>query len=196
MESAKEKLEASNVSQINTVKTHLTSDCVKGCSGQWLQCAKEVLLLNGIYTFQFVTSIKDLLIHGRNRNLIITGPANRAKTIMLKPLKLFFSNSIFGNPANDKYAWPGSEKGVVFLLNDFRLSKDLIPWHDVLLLLEGEAVKPLAPKNIYSEVILISIDVAIFATSKIMTVAINFLHKSKRILPPCPRCFAKLVFFD
>ena len=125
MESAKEKLEASNVSQINTVKTHLTSDCVKGCSGQWLQCAKKVLFLNGIYTFQFVTSIKDLLIHGRNRNLI-AGPANRAKTIMLKPLKLFFSNSIFGNPANDKYAWPGSEKAVVFLLNDFRLSKDLI----------------------------------------------------------------------
>ena len=51
----------------------------------------------------------------------------------------------------------------MFLLNDFRLSKDLIPWHDVLLLLEDEAVKPVAPKNIYSEDILISIDVAIFA---------------------------------
>ena len=88
MESAKGKLEASKVSQINTVKTHLTSDCVKGCTGQWLQCAKEVLLLDGIYTFQFVISIKDLLIHGRNRNLIITGPTNLAKTIMLKPLKL------------------------------------------------------------------------------------------------------------
>ena len=46
MESAKEKLEASKASPINTVKKHLTSDCVEGFSGQSLQCAKEVLLLN------------------------------------------------------------------------------------------------------------------------------------------------------
>ena len=36
MESAKENLAASKVSRIDTVKTHLTSDCVEGCSGQWL----------------------------------------------------------------------------------------------------------------------------------------------------------------
>ena len=91
MESAKEKLEASKVSRIDTVKIHLTSECVEGCSGRWLQCAKEVLLLNGVDTFQFVTSIKDLLIHGRGkkRNLIITGPANCAETFILKHL---FSN--------------------------------------------------------------------------------------------------------
>ena len=39
MESAKEKMEVSKVSPIDTVKTHLTSDCVEGCSSQWLQCA-------------------------------------------------------------------------------------------------------------------------------------------------------------
>ena len=60
MESAKEKVEASKLSRINTVKAHLTSGCVEGCSGQWLQCVKEVLLLNGFDTFQFVNSIKDL----------------------------------------------------------------------------------------------------------------------------------------
>ena len=47
MESSKEKLEARKVSRIDTVKTHLTSGCVEVCSGQWLQCAKDVLLLNG-----------------------------------------------------------------------------------------------------------------------------------------------------
>ena len=79
MESAKEKLEASKV------KTYLTSDCVEGCSGLRLQCAKEVLMFNGIDTFQFVPSIKDLLIHdrGKNRNLTISEPANCAKTFML-----------------------------------------------------------------------------------------------------------------
>ena len=46
-------------------------------------------------------------------------------------------------------------------------SKDLIPWHDLLLLLEGETVKLPAPKNICSEYIVISNDVAIFLISKI-----------------------------
>ena len=94
---AKEKLEASKASRIDTVKIHLTSGCVEGCSGQWLQCSKEDLQLNGIDTFHFVTSIKDLMIHGKNRNLIITGLANCAKTFMLKALKLIFSDSIFEN---------------------------------------------------------------------------------------------------
>ena len=57
MESAKEKLEASKASRIDTVKTHLNSECVEGCAGQWLQCAKEALFLSGTDTFQFVTSI-------------------------------------------------------------------------------------------------------------------------------------------
>ena len=57
MESAKEKLEASKASRIDTVKTHLNSECVEGCAGQWLQCAKEALFLNGTDTFQFVISI-------------------------------------------------------------------------------------------------------------------------------------------
>ena len=70
------------------------------------------------------------------------------------------------NLANDKDAWVESEKAKVFLLNDFRWSKDLIPWHDLLLLLEGETVKLLIPKNIYSEAIGISTDVTMFATSK------------------------------
>ena len=40
---------------------------------------------------------------------------------MLKPLKLIFSHSIFENPANDKYAWVGSEKAKMFSLNGFRV---------------------------------------------------------------------------
>jgi len=221
MESAKEKIKVSKLSRIDTVKNHLKSDCAEGCSGQWLQCAKEVLLLNRIDLLQFITSIKDLLIHGRgkNRNLIITGPANCAKTFMFKPLQLIFHDSIFENPANDKYAWVGSEKAKVFLLNDFRWSKDLIPWHDMLLLLEGETVKLPAPKNIYSEDVVITTNVAIFATSKSpikhkgpynasddreteMMAArwknYEFHHQfspqEQKCLSPCPRCFADLLF--
>ena len=140
---------------------------------------------------------------------------------MLKPLKLIFSDSIFENAANDKYAWVRSKKAKVILLNDFRWSKDLIPWHDMSLLLECETVKLAALKNIYSEDIIISLDVAIFARSKSsvkhrgpynasdnreaeMMAArwknYEFRHQfspqEQKNLPSCPRCFAKLVFFD
>ena len=140
---------------------------------------------------------------------------------MLKPLKLIFSETILENPANDKYACVGSKKAKVFLLNDFRWSNDLIPWHDIQLFLEGETVKLPAPKNIYCEDIVISIDVAIFATSKSFikhrdpcnasddretdTMAArwendgfrqHFSPQEQKNLTPCQRLFEKLVFFD
>ena len=99
---------------------------------------------------------------------------------MLKPLKFVFSDSIFENPTNDKYAWVGSEKAKVFLLNDFRWPKDLIPLHDILLLLEGETVQLPAPKSIYIEDIVISTDVAIFATSK--SFLLHFLEIYTRLV--------------
>ena len=99
------------------------------------------------------------------------------------------------------------------MLNDFRWSKDLIPWHDIL---EDETVKLPAPKNIHSEDIVISTDVAIFAASKspiknrgsynasddreteMMTVRWRnyefrqqFFPQEQKNLPACPRCFAK-----
>ena len=209
VESAKGKLEASKVSRIDTVKTHLTFDCVEGYSDQWLQCSKKVLLLNGIDTFQFATSIKDLLIHtrGKSRNLIITGPTNCTEAFMLGPLKLICSESIFENPANGKYAWIGSEKSKVVLLNYFRWFKNLIPWHNMLLLLEGETVNLPAPKDSYSEDIVISTNVAIFAINASETemmaarwtsyeFRLQFSPQEQKHLPPCRRCFSKLVLFD
>ena len=93
----------------------------------------------------------------------------------------------------------------------------MIPWHDMLLLLEGETVKLPAPRNIYSEDIVISTDVTIFATNKssikhsdpynasgdreteMMTARwknYEFHHqfspKEQKNLPLYPRCFAKL----
>ena len=115
----------------------------------------------------------------------------------------------------------GSEKAKGFLLNDFRWSKDLFHWHDMLVLLEDKTVEPPAPKNIYSEDIVISTDVAIFVTRKtsikhrcssnaiedreteIMAPRwknYDFHHQfspqEQKNLPPCARCFATLVFFD
>ena len=129
---------------------------------------------------------------------------------MLKSLKLIFNNSIFKNSANDKYAWVGSEKAKMFLFIDFRWYNDLIPWCYMLLILEDE---------IYSEDIIISTGMAIFATSKSSikhrglynasddrememmaprwknyAFRHQFFPKEQKHLHTCPRRFAKLVF--
>ena len=140
---------------------------------------------------------------------------------MLKPLKLILSDSIFENPANGKYSQIVSEKTKVFLLNDFRWSKDLFTWHDMLLLLEDKTVKLPGPKNIYREDNMISTHVAIFSTSKSsvkhrgtysasgdrekeITAARwknykfrhQFFSQEQKNLPLYSRYFAKLVVFD
>ena len=97
----------------------------------------------------------------------------------------------------------------------------LEPWHDMVFFIEGETVKLPAPKTIYSEDIVISIHVAIFAIStspikhrgpynasddretEMMSARwknYEFDHQysplEQKHLPPCPpRYFAKLVFF-
>ena len=60
--------------------------------------------------------------------------------IMVKPFKFSFSDILYENLANDKYAQVGSEKRKVYLLSDFGWSKNLIPWHDMLPLLKVHTV--------------------------------------------------------
>ena len=137
------------------------------------------------------------------------------KHLCWKPLKLIFSDSVFESLANDKYAWVGSEKAKVLLLNDFRWSKDLIHWYDMLFLLEGETVTLPAPKNIYSKDIVISTSVVILQQARVqsrteaitmqvmtgrqrrwlpdrktMSFTISFLQKSKKL-----KIFCKMSIF-
>ena len=61
---------------------------------------------------------------GKFRNVIIVGPANSGKTILLKPLERIYK--VFCNPSNDKCAWVGADHAEVTLLQDFRWSSELI----------------------------------------------------------------------
>ena len=95
---------------------------------------------------------------------MIIGPANCGKTFLLQPLSTLFN--VFCNPATTSYAWLGVENSEVIILNDFRWSKEIISWSELLLLLEGQPIHFPAPKTQYGKDICLEKDTPIFATSK------------------------------
>ena len=48
------------------------------------------------------------------------------------------------------YAWTGLDETEVAFLNDFRRSKELIAWHELLNLLKGTPCKLSRPKNVFA----------------------------------------------
>jgi len=168
MASAKSKLSANKKSCYDAVKECLDEPCHDGCNGEWLTCATEVLALNNIQVENFTASIRELLQKGRgkHRNIFISGPANCAKTFMLKPLRTIFNDKVFENPTNHKYAWLGADEAHMMLLNDFRWNREIITWDNLLRLLDGDIVKLPAPKNLQSEDVIIKRSIPIFATGR------------------------------
>ena len=166
MRDAAKTLEHQKMPRMETVQDFLTKDCVSGCSGLWVESAKEVLKNNGIHAYVFADAVRSLLDKGRGkyRNIMIVGPANCGKTFLLEPLRTIFST--FSNPATTTYAWLGVEDAEIILLNDFRWSSELIAWKDLLLLLEGQGLHFPAPKSQYAHDIYLERDTPIFATSK------------------------------
>lgn len=166
MEAASKKVKRSNLPRMDVIRERSHGDCDKGCGGVWLQCAQEVLIQNHVHPYVFSAALRELMVKGRgkHRNIIIVGPANCAKTFLLRPVEKVFET--FANPSNDKYAWLGAENAEIIFLNDFRWSREMIAWKELLLLLEGQTVHLPAPKNHYSKDISISTDTPILATSK------------------------------
>ena len=58
----------------------------------------------------------------------------------------------FVNPATSNFAWVGAEEAELLFLNDFCWSPQIVPWHDLLLLLEGQPVHVPAPKTHFLQV--------------------------------------------
>ena len=116
--------------------------------------AIDILTRNGIDVMAFVGAVRVLLQKGRGkyRNIYLKGPANCGKTFLLNPLNHIYST--FSNPATMTFAWVGAEDADVIFLNDFRWSKQIIPWHDLLLMLEGQLVHLPAPKVITAKTLL------------------------------------------
>ena len=116
----------------------------------------------------FRNAVNELLlrVRGKNCNLLLTGPTNCRKSFLLNPLRVIYRT--FCNPETDTFVWVGVENAECILINDFRFrwSAQIIPWHDLLLMLEGNVIHLPAPKTHYSTDICLQRDTPILATGK------------------------------
>ncbi len=182
-----------------------------------MMCAEEVLHNNGVAVEAFREAVMELLVKGRGkyRNLMVVGPANCAKTFLLNPLTVIYNT--FCNPASGSFVWIDAENAECIFLNDFGWSPSLIPWHNLLLLLQGHLVHLPAPKTHFAKEITFTADTPIFCTGKhpLMYIkngvideretemmAVSFkvfyfnyqiLQARQREIPPCGRCFSRFI---
>ncbi|XP_044166008.1 uncharacterized protein LOC122950000 [Acropora millepora] len=217
MEHSEETLKRQSKSRMELLYECLAEECSDGCNRQWITCAKDVLIRNGISVVKFARSVVESLDKGRGkyRNVMLVGPTNCGKTFLLNPLNVIYNT--FTNPASSSFAWVGAEKAECIFLNDFRWSASIITWHDFLLLLEGQLVHLPAPKTHYAKGITFNLDTPIFATGKgpivfsrsgivderetdmmavrwnVFTFHVQIAPSEQKDLLPCGRCFAELV---
>ena len=217
MEEAGDIVHRRKTPRLEILKAMQSFPCVEGCEGQWLTCAKETLHRNNIELPAFANAMITALEKGRgkNRNVLIIGPANCGKTFMLKPLSDIYN--AFSNPSTNSFAWVGMEESEIIFLNDFRWTEKLISWQDLLKLLEGDIVHIAAPKTHFAKDLVMDKDTPIFATSvsrvrsysngrineaetemmevrwKIFTFYSQIQQQEIKELQPCPKCFTDLV---
>lgn len=218
IEESEEKLRRQQMSRMEILENALAGDCTENCGGRWLNMALDILRRNQIERTHFSTAVRDLLKNGRGkyRNIFLKGGANRGKTFLLNPLTVIYK--AFVNPASTTFAWVGAESAEVIFLNDFRWTSQVLPWQDMLLLLEGQPVHLSAPKTHYAQDIVFDKDTPIFCTSKseILSIKNGVLDEKEtemmavrwRVFSlhaqipeaeqvhdvnPCPRCFAEFI---
>ena len=216
---APQQLLRENTSIREVIEQRALQQCVAGCNGQWLTCAREILRWNGHNVYNFAAALRKCLTKGRAKhtNILLIGPTNCGKSFLLDPLELMFK--AFVNPTTGRYAWVGIDECEVAFLNDFRWTSETISWSDLLLLLEGQTVHLPRPKNLYATDLVIDRKnkIPILATSKypiefckynvrderecdMMATRWNTFEFSRTIteeeevqLDACPACFSKLV---
>ena len=217
IERAPATLKRDKKTRMEVLNTVLGEECAPGCDKRWLSIAQDILKRNSIAEGEFSEAVRCLITRGRGkyRNLLLLGPADCGKTFLLNPLNGIFNT--FTNPATASFAWVGAQNCEVIFLNDFRWSEKIIPWHDLLLLLEGQTVHLPAPKSHYAQDIEFERDSPIFCTSKEEIVYVRggvvdtrecgmmrvrwrifYFHaqipRAEQVeTVPCSRCFAEFI---
>lgn len=217
MAGAPEQLLRSRQTRVERLQSAYNGECVENCNKKWLDMATNILHRNNISKRDFANAVYILLDKGRGkyRNIIITGPSNCGKTFILNPLTSIFTT--FSNPATATFAWVSVEDAEIIFLNDFRWCAQILPWHNFLLLLEGQLVRFPAPKTHYSQDIVYERDAPIFCTTnehftfvrggavdrvetemmRVRWKAFQFFaqipEEEQISLPSCSRCFAEFI---
>ena len=217
IEKSEETLRHHRMLPMEILQEAFEGNCAENCDGRCLHIALNILQRNCIARDDFSAAMRELLEKGRGkyRNIFLKGPANCGKTFLLNPLTVIYKT--FLNPASTTFAWVGAELAEIIFLNDFRWSAQVLPWQDMLLLLEGQPVHFSAPKTHYAQDIVFEKDTPIFCTSKSEIVAIKggvvadietqmmsvrwrvftmyaeIPESEQVVLSPCGKCFAKLI---
>ena len=209
-ETATETVARSAMSGLQILQQQLTGACI--CNGEWLQCALDIFARSPLNEQCSLTPLSCSLLWIRAKAAIYLSVVQH---IVAKRSSLTHNGSRMN--ATCSYALLGVEDKEVIFLTDFRWSPVILPWNDMLLLLEGHIVHFAAPKITYNQDSECSKDTPIFATSRApisyikgsMTndretemmavrwrtfkVRHHFDITCQRPVPSCGYCFATLV---
>ena len=120
--------------------------CTCETPGRWAAAADEVLRLNGFTEREIQRAIFHALHLGRakQRNLLLVGETNRAKSFLIDPVELVYN--CFTPPDTGSHQLADIAGSEVLFLNDFEWDAALMPWSTAKNLFEGKDVKIAVPK--------------------------------------------------
>ena len=141
-------IERNDKSRLEILVGSFTKPCIPGCASRWLTQAQDTLLKNDIDISLFTTAVKTALVQerGKHRNVMLVGTSNCGKTFPLKPPKKI--SNCFVTPTKGTFNWVGTENSECVFLNGFHWSEKVIPWSDLLNLLEESPFRCRYPKRI------------------------------------------------
>ena len=122
------------------------SPCTCATPGQWAAAADDVVGRNGYGAREVQRAIYHALHRGRakQRNLLLVGDTNRAKSFLLRPVELVYS--CFTPPDTGSHQLADIAGSEAIFLNDFEWDGALMPWGTAKNLFEGSDVKIAVPK--------------------------------------------------
>ena len=147
-EGAPENARRAQLSRVEILEdTVARGTCACPVPGRWKAAANEVVANNGYTEQELETAILEALDLGRGkqRNIFVVGPTNRAKSFCLKPLALVYRAYV--SPDTGTHQLADLRGAEVLWLNDFEYDAQFIPWRKLKDFLEGEPLKVAVPKT-------------------------------------------------
>lgn len=121
--------------------------CICHPTGRWRAAAEDVTRRNDLTEQQLEIALLEALELGRykQRNVVIVGDTNRAKSFCLEPLALIYK--VFIPPDTGSYQLADIRGAEVIWLNDFTYDQSFMPWRSLKKFMEGKDIKVALPKT-------------------------------------------------